>query len=218
MRTHFNGVCLLCRAPPAAASPLPDVLHLRLHSLTHQSVLAARLRCLQAPSLSVTKTADPNTINTGSGGFGEQVTFSISATNAGPGVAKDVVLTDTLVNANQLGMTTTQSRDVTCTPGGTVLATLECASDQDSRTCTWSLGDLAPGTTCTVHPRVSDATSAGTIHNTATVTAANLPSGCQTCEAEATVTVQASPFFHTPALLLDQCLCCALACVCVACA
>lgn len=121
----------------------------------------------------MTKTADAGTVSTGA-----QVGFVITATNVGPGIARGTTLTDTL--PDKPGLAWVVDPPVSgCAIAGSALS---CA-----------FADLAASASRTVHiTSPTGAGSAGTIENVASVTATNLPSGCTTCSASATVAVQVS--------------------------
>jgi uncharacterized repeat protein (TIGR01451 family) len=98
-----------------------------------------------APDLSVTKTADTNTVDVGG-----ELTYRITARNAGPGAASHVVVTDTPDPGLQI---------VSVTPSqGTCSAGVPIVCD---------LGPLAPGAQATVVV-VARATTAGQLRNGAT--------------------------------------------------
>jgi uncharacterized repeat protein (TIGR01451 family) len=107
---------------------------------------------LDCPDVVVTKTPVEGTINAG-----ETAAFEIVVTNNGPGVAKNVTLTDTLPD----GITWTEDSD-SCSIANGVLS---CA-----------FGDLPAGASRTVHVSgTTDAADCGVLHNTATVAASNEP-------------------------------------------
>jgi uncharacterized repeat protein (TIGR01451 family) len=98
--------------------------------------------------LSITKTDSPDPVPVGA-----NITYTITATNGGPDTATGVTVTDTL-------------------PGGVTLvsATASQGSCNGSATVTCSLGSLANGSSAAVTIVVT-ATQAGTISNTASVSA-----------------------------------------------
>ena len=105
---------------------------------------------VNCPDLVVVKTADNGTINAG-----ETAKFTIVVTNSGPGVARNVTLTDTL-------------------PAGVAWQedSADCSIASGVLSC--SFGDLASGAIRTIHVTgVTDAEDCGVLHNTATVSATN---------------------------------------------
>ncbi|HEV2216163.1 MAG TPA: hypothetical protein VGV88_01200 [Candidatus Dormibacteraeota bacterium] len=112
---------------------------------------------VQPPSLSVTKTPDHGIVNTG-----DQIGFTITVSNSGPGIARSVTLTDPLPTGTGISW---------AVDGGSAAATCLPIS---SNTLTCNLGDLAVGASATVHiSSPTTAGSAGTINNTATATPTN---------------------------------------------
>ena len=113
---------------------------------------AFRFPSCNQTDLSITKTASPNPVTAGN-----QLEFTMSVTNNGPGSATQVVVTDVLPSG-----VTFLSSSITCTGGGT-------------KTCT--IGNLAPGATksFTIQVRVpasflsSLGVSTANITNTASV-------------------------------------------------
>jgi uncharacterized repeat protein (TIGR01451 family)/fimbrial isopeptide formation D2 family protein len=105
---------------------------------------------VQCPDITVVKLADADPINAG-----DPIGFTITVSNAGPGTAYGVTLSDTLPSG------ITWSEDSTsCSIGAGVLS------------CT--IGTLAPGATFQVHlTGTTDAADCGTITNTASVAATN---------------------------------------------
>jgi uncharacterized repeat protein (TIGR01451 family) len=106
------------------------------------------------PDVSVVKTAVASPVSAG-----DPIAFDITVSNAGPGTAKAVTLTDTL-------------------PAGITWAEDSTACTITSGVLSCSFGDLAPNTPVTV--RVSGTTSSavcGTVHNVAVVGASNEPRG-----------------------------------------
>ena len=123
---------------------------------------------VNCPNVTVTKTADAGTVNAG-----EDVGFTITVSNAGPGTAKNVVLTDTLPTNDGLDWSI---------DGGT--GADKCGIAQGVLTCTF--GDMAAKTSYTVHiTSGTDPTTCGLIENTATVSLDNGTGG----SSEATITV-----------------------------
>ena len=113
------------------------------------------------PDVTVTKIADANPVNAGN-----QIGFTISVTNAGPGVAKSVMLSDSLPSA--AGLSWSESPDNS-----------QCAIVGATLTC--SFGDLASGASASVHV-ISPTTPAncGGVTNTAQVSASNEAAAQQT--------------------------------------
>ena len=115
---------------------------------------------VNAPNLTITKTADSPAVNSGS-----PIGFNVSVTNNGPGTAVGVTLSDPLPAGT--GIDWSESPDTTeCTITGT--------PPSETLTCSW--GDLGVGATRTVHV-VSQTTkdTSGVFSNTATVQATNHP-------------------------------------------
>jgi uncharacterized repeat protein (TIGR01451 family) len=111
---------------------------------------------VECPGISVTKTADDETVDAA-----DQVGFLITVANGGPGTAKDVVLTDVLPTNDGLAWSI---------DGGTGAEFCEIA--QGTLTCTF--GDMLAETSYTVHiTSDTDHTTCGVIDNTATVTISN---------------------------------------------
>jgi uncharacterized repeat protein (TIGR01451 family) len=107
---------------------------------------------LDCPDVVVTKTAVEDTIDAG-----ETAAFTIVVTNNGPGVAKNVTLTDVL----PAGIAWSEDSDSCSITSGE----LNCA-----------FGDLAAGESRTVNVSgATDAADCGVLHNTATVAASNEP-------------------------------------------
>jgi uncharacterized repeat protein (TIGR01451 family) len=122
---------------------------------------------VNCPDVQVVKTADNGTISAG-----DTAAFTIVVTNNGPGVAKNVTLSDTL----PAGVAWQQDNaDCSITAG-----VLSCA-----------FGNLASGASRTIHVSgKTDAADCGTLHNTATVSATNESSddlGNNTSSADITV-------------------------------
>ena len=115
---------------------------------------------VQCPDLSVTKTADDTTVNAG-----DDIGFSITVSNAGPGTAVNVTLNDPLPAGSGAGVTWTID-------GGTNAA--DCAIVANVLDC--DFGDLASGGSADVHVTASTGNdSCGTYDNTATASADNHP-------------------------------------------
>ncbi len=116
---------------------------------------------VECPGIDITKTPDAATVDAASA-----ISFTITVTNDGPGLAKDVVVTDTLpTNAG-----TTWAIDAI--DGQAPGAEPPCAIDKGVLTC--SFGDMAAEAQHTVHiTSPTDATTCGTVDNTAAVTISN---------------------------------------------
>ena len=111
---------------------------------------------VNCPDISVDKTADAETVDAA-----DQVGFTITVANAGPGTAYDVVLTDTLPTNDGLDWSI---------DGGTGAQLCDIATG----VLTCNFGDMAAKTSYTVHiTSDTDATTCGEIDNTATVTIDN---------------------------------------------
>jgi uncharacterized repeat protein (TIGR01451 family) len=111
---------------------------------------------VNCPGISVTKTADDTTVDAA-----DQVGFTITVANAGPGTATDVHLDDPLPTNPGLDWSI---------DGGT--GQQLCKITQGDLTC--DFGNMAGGTSYTVHiTSDTDATTCGEIDNTATVTISN---------------------------------------------
>jgi uncharacterized repeat protein (TIGR01451 family)/LPXTG-motif cell wall-anchored protein len=133
-------------------------------SSNNDDVQASATIVVQAPALSITKTADKKQVNAG-----DKIGFTISVSNSdaeGTGVAKSVTLNDPL--PGHAGVDWSISPDYsgpgTCSITGTApTQTLSCA-----------FGDMAPGDSASVHvsSNTTDA-SVGAYPNTATATASN---------------------------------------------
>ncbi len=111
---------------------------------------------VECPDLSIAKTADASSVKAG-----QQLGFRITVTNAGPGVAKDVHVTDVLPANGGLSW----SIDTATSSAGCSIA---------SGTLSCSFGDLAKGAGRSVHI-VSPTTTAtcGTVSNTASASTSN---------------------------------------------
>lgn len=122
---------------------------------------STRAVTVQCAALELTKVGD----SSGTVGTGQQVGFTMTATNSGQGVARNAVLTDPLPKNAGLDWTVDSA-----SPGSNCAIT-GTAGDQ-RLTC--ALGDLQPGATAQVHI-VSGTTEAscGNIDNTAFLTARN---------------------------------------------
>jgi uncharacterized repeat protein (TIGR01451 family)/MYXO-CTERM domain-containing protein len=106
------------------------------------------------PDIEITKTADDASVDAA-----DQIGFTITVTNNGEGVATDVTVSDTL--PTNPGLSWTEDPDLA-----------ECSITAGVLTC--DFGDLAPGESASVHiTSDTDATTCGTVDNTATVTISN---------------------------------------------
>jgi len=114
---------------------------------------------VQCANVSLTKTADNPTVNAG-----EQIGYTVTAHNAGPGIARNVVVSDPLPNGS--GVTWTLA------PGAPSNCSITGLAPTQVLTCT--AVDLASGATETVHVISATAfASCGTYDNTATLTVSN---------------------------------------------
>jgi uncharacterized repeat protein (TIGR01451 family) len=131
---------------------------------------------VDCPEISITKTPDAGTVNAG-----EDIGFTIEATNTGDGTAHGVTVTDTLPSDPGLTWTVDGANsDAGCSIASGVL------------TCDW--GDLASGASKSVHitsPTTAD--SCGAVDNTASVTTTNDGSD----SADASITVNCPDVFVT---------------------
>ncbi len=118
--------------------------------------------------LGLTKTSDA----AGNLNVGDPVTFTLTATNLGPGPATGVTVTDTL-------------------PAGLAYVSNDCGASFASPTLTWNIGNLAfPGSaTCNV---ATTTAGPGVLVNTATVTANQSDPVSTNNAGQATITVQQS--------------------------
>ena len=146
--TSFADCATYHNTATAHASNAPD------------ATASATITC-NAPSLTVTKTADAATVNAG-----DPIGFTITVANGGPGLAKDVVLSDPLPTGLTVAGWSKASGPAGCSVTGAVGSqTLACARV-----------DLASGQSYSVH--ITAATSfadCATYHNTATAHASNAP-------------------------------------------
>ena len=127
---------------------------------------------VNCPGISVTKTADDATVDAA-----DQVGFTITVANAGPGTATDVHLDDPLPTNPGLDWSI---------DGGT--GQQLCQITQGDLVC--DFGDMPAKTSYTVHiTSDTDATTCGEIDNTATVTISNGDGD----EASASITVNCPP-------------------------
>ena len=127
---------------------------------------------VNCPGISVTKTADDTTVDAA-----DQVGFTVTVANAGPGTATDVHLDDPLPTNPGLDWSI---------DGGT--GQQLCQITQGDLVC--DFGDMPAQTSYTVHiTSDTDATTCGEIDNTATVTISNGDGD----EASASITVNCPP-------------------------
>ena len=111
---------------------------------------------VDCPDISVVKTADDDTVDAA-----DQVGFTITVANAGPGTAYDVMLADTLPTNDGLDWSIDD---------GTGAQFCDIANGE----LTCDFGDMGAKTSYTVHiTSDTDATTCGEIDNTATVTIGN---------------------------------------------
>src|SRR5882757_6292944 len=133
---------------------------------------------VQCPAVTLTKTADATSV-----AAGDPIGFAVTATNAGPGVAQNVVVNDPLPTGDGISWTIAAQ-----TPSGS------CAITGGTLTCT--VASLAAGANLTVH--VTSPTSAASCKqydNTASATVANQQNAPG--NASATTTVQCSGLTFT---------------------
>ena len=133
---------------------------------------------VQCPAVTLTKTADATSV-----AAGDPIGFTVTATNAGPGVAQNVVVNDPLPTGDGISWTIAAQ-----TPSGS------CAITGGTLTCT--VASLAAGANLTVH--VTSPTSAASCKqydNTASATVANQQNAPG--NASATTTVQCSGLTFT---------------------
>lgn len=125
------------------------------HYNTDYLVDVITIRVVQAPALVLTKSASPSPASPG-----ETVTYTLTYQNVGGVTLTDVVISDTVDPA---------LTDIVPLDNG--------AFDPATRTITWQVGTVPPGSTGTVSFRatVSDFAGGQTIRNLATATSAQLP-------------------------------------------
>ena len=118
---------------------------------------SGKITC-QKPDLTVDKTPDSQSINAG-----EDVAFTVQVDNAGPGVAKDVTLSDPLPSGTAGGWA------IDSQPAGN-----PCSITAGTLSCVF--GDLAPSASRTVEVKASTSFAKCEVYdNTATVSASNAP-------------------------------------------
>jgi uncharacterized repeat protein (TIGR01451 family) len=111
---------------------------------------------VNCPGIGITKAADEPQVDAAG-----QIGFLITVSNAGPGTANDVTVDDSLPTNDGLSWSI---------DGGTGAA--DCLIDLGVLSC--DFGDMGPGTSFTVHiTSDTDATTCGTVDNTATVGISN---------------------------------------------
>ncbi|MFP5371290.1 MAG: choice-of-anchor P family protein [Actinomycetes bacterium] len=138
----------------------------------HPDVMSTATVTVNRPNVSVVKTADAGTVSAG-GGIG----YSVTVTNAGPGTAKGVTLTDPLPGGT--GVNWAESPD---------LPQCEITGTAPNQTLGCNFGDLAPGSV-TVHVVSATTTaSCGTLTNVATVRGSNISGTISS--APATITIE----------------------------
>jgi uncharacterized repeat protein (TIGR01451 family) len=145
---------------------------------------------VQCSGLALTKTADVGTVNAG-----EDIGFTITATNAGPGTATDATLTDPLPSGEGVDW----SLDADGTSAADCVIVRDAGSGAQVLTCT--PGDLPAGAVVTVHVlSATTSTSCADYPNKAQLAAANAPS--LSAQASTTVAnclgVDAQPPVQTP--------------------
>ena len=114
---------------------------------------------VQCPSVTVTKTADPNPVSAG-----DTIGFTIVVANGGPGTATGVTMSDTLPTGPGIAWTIDPAEQGT-----------GCGISSGVLTC--AIGDLASGDSMTVHITSPTAFASCNVYsNTATATVTNEPS------------------------------------------
>jgi uncharacterized repeat protein (TIGR01451 family) len=137
----------------------------------HPVVQAQATADVQCPDLSITKTADATPVNTG-----DQIGFTVTVSNAGPGIATNVKVNDPLPSGNGVNWSIDPANEDCSIDGAPPAQTLAC-----------TFGDLGAESSASVHIiSATTAASGGTYDNTATATSDNAPS----VNASATVVVQ----------------------------
>ncbi len=140
----------------------------------HAEVTSTDTITVECPDLAITKTANP----VGPVNAGDNVGFDIVVTNNGPGIARDVTLTDPLPNQTGLSwaFAANGNPDVDGTLGGDceILAADTTTDPATPQTLDCAFGDLAAGESVTVK-LTSDTTfeSCATLENVATADASN---------------------------------------------
>ncbi len=121
-------------------------------------IMSNAIQPVPEPSLEITKTADDETVNAG-----EQIGFTVSVHNAGPGVATNVTLSDPLPAGSGVDWSENPDSSACSISGTPPTETLSC-----------SFGDLAADATASVHVvSATAADSCGEYANTATADADN---------------------------------------------
>jgi uncharacterized repeat protein (TIGR01451 family)/LPXTG-motif cell wall-anchored protein len=157
-------------SPTAFASCADYPNNASAEATNHPVVQAQATTTVQCPNLSVTKTADATPVNTG-----DQIGFTVTVSNAGPGTAVNAALNDPLPAGNGVNWSIDPANAACHIDGTAPTQTLVCA-----------FGDLAADASASVHIiSATTAASAGTYDNTATASADNAPS----VDASATVVV-----------------------------
>ncbi|MGE3421768.1 MAG: hypothetical protein AB7N24_06900 [Dehalococcoidia bacterium] len=133
---------------------------------------------VQCPNLTLTKTADAASVNAG-----DQIGFTVTVANAGPGTARDFSLTDPLPSKGIDWSIQSQSGPIVCVING--------APGSETLVCP-SVGtvDLAPtgANPLVVHlVSLTDKTSCGTAENTARITVTNNPTTVNPATAQTVV-------------------------------
>src|SRR5579884_2397647 len=122
---------------------------------------------VNAPSLSVKKTADRASVDAG-----DPVGFTITVSNGGPGTAKGVSLSDPLPAGSGAGLTW----KIDSGPTGSVTPTCQISGSAGSQTLTCSAVDLAAGDHYSVHVTAQTSLAeCSQYDNTATASASNAP-------------------------------------------
>lgn len=127
------------------------------------SAAATATIVVQAPALAVLKSADAASVSTT-----QPIGFTITVSNGGPATARSTTLSDSLPGGNGVSWS--------ISPAYTGPGTCAVTGDAPSQTLSCSFGDIAAGSSLTIHVGSNTtADSAGTYTNKATAAAANAP-------------------------------------------
>ena len=138
---------------------------------------------VQCPGLHITKVADATTVNAG-----DAIGFTIGVSNSGPGTAAGVTLTDPLPGGSGVSWSISPAN-----------ASCSIAGSAPSQTLNCNFGDMASGTSASVHVTSATANaSCGTYPNTATATATNAGSVTADAGIASTARTCRSPRSRTP--------------------
>jgi uncharacterized repeat protein (TIGR01451 family) len=141
-----------CAAYPNQASAV---------ATNNAKVQASASTTVDCPALAITKTADASPVNTG-----DDIGFTVTVSNTGPGTAKSVTLDDPLPAGMGIDWSITPAY---AGPGS-------CSISGSPQTLDCAFGDLAANGSASVHiVSHTTADSAGTYNNTATAKADNAP-------------------------------------------